>query len=499
MVLAFGVAGLLGVPQPATARGTTATAPTQDAAGKRLMGPTEPELSYVVNTTKTDAKTMSAVKKAIAASGGSVVASHSRIGVLIVRSPNAGFSSALRNAEGVQSVGATRTAPLASHGSDVGKPVKVRAPRRSASKPGKREPLESLQWDIAAIRADKASKVTQGSRKVTVAVIDSGVDDTHPDLAPNFSVKQSANCVGGKADNSKGAWRPNTKDDYHGTHVAGTIAAARNGVGVAGVAPGVRISSIKVSEPSGLYYAEAVICAFMFAAEHDVQVTNNSYYIDPWMFHCKENSDQAAVVEAVNRAAKFAENKGIVHVAAAGNSNYDLAAKSITDASSPNDSSPVSRDVNPSICWDIPAQLPGVVTVAATGPERLKSAYSNYGLHQIDVAAPGGDVAQVPKAPAKDGRILSTMPDGDYAYLQGTSMASPHTAGVAALIKSKHPKASPQEIMWRLKAQADNPGCPSKPSPREGSDQADAPCTGSKHVNSFYGFGIVDALDAVNK
>jgi subtilisin family serine protease len=409
----------------------------------------------------------------------------------------------MRAVKGVQSAGATRTAPLTASGvTDVGMPDKVRAPRSgaawAAARAARQEPLESLQWDIAAIRADKAAKVTPGSRDVTVAVIDSGVDDTHPDLAVNFSAKQSANCVGGVADTAEGAWRPYTKGDYHGTHVAGTIAAARNGVGVAGVAPGVMVSSIKVSEPeTSLYFGEAVVCAFMFAADHGIEVTNNSYYIDPWMFNCKEDPDQAAIVEAVGRAAKYAEHKGMIHVAAAGNSNFDLAAKSIIDTSSPNDTTPISREIDPSVCWDIPAQLPGVVTVSATGPKHLKSRYSNYGLEQIDVAAPGGDEYQVPGAPAKAGQILSTMPDGDYGYLQGTSMAAPHVAGVVALIKSKRPKAGLGEIQWLLKKHADNPGCPAGPYDPDNDGRVDAKCTGSKLYNSFYGFGIVDALDAV--
>jgi subtilisin family serine protease len=523
MVLAAGTVGLLGIPQAATTQTTALAVRTDGGSGKQSKGATDigpaaevrkagpvhgdgqPELSYVVNG-KTDAGTIRTVKKAIAKAGGSVVATHSRIGVIVARSANADFASTMRRVKGVQSAGVTRTAPLTPVGGDVGKPEKVRAPRSSAARAAKHEPLESMQWNIAAIRADKAAakaakstKSTKGSRKVTVAVIDSGVDDTHPDLKDNFSAQQSANCAGGVADTAKGAWRPYTEDDYHGTHVAGIIGAARDGTGVAGVAPGVRIASIKVSERTGLYYGEAVVCALMFAADHSVEVTNNSYYIDPWMFNCENDPDQAAVVEAVDRAAKFAESKGIVHVAAAGNSNFDLAAKSITDTSSPNDSTPITRKIDPSVCLDLPAQLPGVVTVSATGPGALKSVYSNYGLNQIDVAAPGGDESRTAESPAKDSRILSTMPGGEYAYLQGTSMAAPHASGVIALIKSKHPKASSRDIQWRIKAQADNPGCPSASSDSDSADKAQAKCTGSEQVNSFYGFGIVDALDAVTE
>ncbi len=75
-------------------------------------------------------------------------------------------------------------------------------------------------------------------------------------------------------------------------------------------------------------------------------MTNNSYYVDPWMFNCKDDLDQGAIVDAVGRAAKYAENKGVVNVAAAGNSNMDLAAAQLTDTSSPNDSTPVSRTID---------------------------------------------------------------------------------------------------------------------------------------------------------
>ncbi|WP_431045084.1 S8 family peptidase [Streptomyces sp. P1-3] len=464
-----------------------------------------PLLSYVVNTTA-DKTTVDSVKKAIKTAGGKVVTAHPQIGVIVAHSANPEFATAIRAVSGVQSAGATRTAPLKPVATtEVGKPEKVQAPRTTARSAAKslaagKEPLEPLQWDLPAIKADKAAKVNPGSRNVTVAVIDTGVDDTHPDLAPNFSAKQSANCVGGVADTSPGAWRPYTEEDYHGTHVAGSIAAARNGVGVAGVAPGAKVSGIKVSDPKdGLFYAENVVCAFVFAAEKGVEVTNNSYYVDPWMFNCKDDLDQGAIVDAVGRAAKYAQRKGAINVASAGNSNFDLGSKSIVDKSSPNDSTPVERTIDPSKCLDVPTQIPGVVTVAATGVKSLKSYYSNYGQGQIDVAGPGGDKYQVPELPAKDGRILSTMPDGDFAYLQGTSMAGPHVAGVAALVKSAHPKSSPQEIQWLLKQQADNPGCPTAPYDPDGNGTVDATCVGTQHVNSFYGYGIVDALDAVTE
>ncbi|CAL9386759.1 hypothetical protein SUDANB58_01171 [Streptomyces sp. enrichment culture] len=464
-----------------------------------------PELAYVVNTS-TDHRTIASVKKAIAAAGGSVVATYEKIGVFVVHSADPDFGRQIRTARGVQSAGATRTAPLTAAGTtDEGaaevltKEQAARIARASAAEAGS-EPLEADQWDLRAIGADKAARINPGSSKVTVAVIDTGVDDTHPDLAPNFSAAQSANCVGGKADTSEGAWRPYTAEDYHGTHVAGEIAAARNGVGVAGVAPGVKVSSIKVSDPdSGLFYPENVVCAFMFAADHGVEITNNSYYVDPWLYNCMDDPDQRAIVDAVNRAQLYAQRKGTLHLAAAGNSNHDLDADAIVDKTSPNDSTPVVRTIDPHKCYDVPTQLPGIVTVSATGVQNLKSYYSSYGRGVVDVAAPGGDrLYQLPDTPSKDGRILSTMPNDEYAFLQGTSMASPHAAGVAALLKSKYPHATPAWLQALLKAQADNPGCPASYD-QNGDGTQDAVCEGGKRDNGFYGAGIVNALRAVTK
>lgn len=462
-----------------------------------------PQLSYVVNT-DADAGAVAKAKKAVKNAGGDVTNTFKDIGVLVAHSTNPDFGAEVRAVDGIASAGATRTAPIKTAATtDVGKPEYVKASELKQGMAAKNgaEPLESLQWGLPQINADKAHAISEGSRDVTVAVIDTGVDDTHPDLAPNFSKKQSANCVDGTADTSEGAWRPYADGSYHGTHVAGIIAAPRNGQGIAGAAPNVQVSSIKVSEPNeGFFYTEAVVCAFMFAAEKGVDITNNSYYVDPWMFTCTDDPDQKALVEAVTRSMKYAQGKGTAHVTSAGNSNMDLAAEELTDTTSPNDSTPVDRDIDPSVCPDMPTQLEGVVSVGSTGAEKTKSYFSNYGTSAISVVAPGGDSRyQVPEAPAKNGGILSTMPDGDYAFLQGTSMAGPYVAGVAALIKSGNKDVSPQELSWLLKAQATSNACPEEPYDPSGDGEFAAECEGTKHVNSFYGYGIADALAAVTK
>ncbi|MFE4054592.1 S8 family serine peptidase [Streptomyces sp. YIM B13518] len=460
-------------------------------------------LSYVVNV-KGGHGTAAHVKKAIVKAGGTIVTSYDRIGVIVVHSSDADFAKTVRTVRGVQSAGATRNAPLPSAATtDMGTPKALSASEvaraESAAAEGQ-DPLQGLQWDLPAIKADKAHEKSLGSSKVTVAVIDTGVDDTHPDIAPNFDRAASVNCVSGKPDTSDGAWRPSAEESPHGTHVAGEIAAAKNGVGMTGVAPGVKVSGIKVSNPDGYFYTEAVVCGFVWAAEHGVDVTNNSYYTDPWYFNCTDDPDQKALVEAVTRASRYAERKGAVNVAAAGNENYDLAADEITDPTSPNDGTPSDRVVDPSECLDIPTQLPGVVTVAATGAKGLKSSFSNYGRGVIDIAAPGGDSTryQTPEPPATSGLILGTLPGGSWGYMAGTSMASPHVAGVAALIKSTHPKASPALVKALLYAQADATAC-TDPYDIDGDGKVDAVCEGPKNRNGFYGRGMADALDAVTR
>ncbi|NLU67422.1 S8 family serine peptidase [Streptomyces sp. HNM0574] len=488
--------------------GGTAVATAQDTSAQGTDGARTAaaqggeKLSYVVNT-EADADAVDRVERAVKEAGGSVVTAYDQIGVVVAHSSSPRFAKDMRAVPGVDSAGATRTAPIKAAGTtDVGKPQFVQEPGATTrAKADGEEPLEPLQWDKRVMKADRAHEISEGSERVTVGVIDTGVDDTHPDLKDNFAADRSANCVGGKADTSPGSWRPyNAKEDYHGTHVAGIVAAARNGTGIAGAAPGVSLSAIKVSEPeTSLFYTEAVVCAMVFAADHGIDITNNSYYVDPWLYACRDDEDQKALVDAVSRSLEYATGKGVAHVTSAGNSSHDMAAEKLTDDTSPNDSKPVKRTIDMEKCADMPTQLDGVTSVAASGPENGKSYYSNYGLGQIDVTGPGGDSRyQQPEAPAKNGGVLSTMPGGDYAYLQGTSMAGPQVAGVAALIKSEHPEISPQELAWRLKAQAAPEKCPKEYDP-DGKGTYAAECTGTDGDNSFYGHGIVDALAAVTK
>ncbi len=101
-------------------------------------------------------------------------------------------------------------------------------------------------------------------------------------------------------------------DNGHGTHTAGTIAAAKNGIGIVGVAPNVKIAGIKAGNAAGFFFPEAVVCAFVWAGDHKIPVTNNSYFADPWLFNCRNDPDQRAIWMAERRAIAYAQSKGTV-------------------------------------------------------------------------------------------------------------------------------------------------------------------------------------------
>ncbi|OFE19071.1 peptidase S8 [Humibacillus sp. DSM 29435] len=445
-------------------------------------------MSYVVNAKTAGPAQTQRVAAAVRRAGGVVVQSWPQIGVVVAHSTNGSFRGDVRAKGGaaVISVGATRSVAVAegtpegSAGAGAGATdiPDAAMPLLGGDDPAL-DPLETDQWDLAMIKADEAHEVTDGSRQVVVGVLDSGIDADHPDLAANLDVADSVNCSdAGRPDPSATGWRPTTSD--HGTHVAGTIAAARNGIGMVGVAPKVRVASVKVVDDAGYIYPEYAVCGFVWAGLRDMDVTNNSYYIDPFQFYCSDQPDQAAAKEAVRRAVAWSTSRGVVHAAAAGNSAYDLANKT-TDDTSPDDGTPVRRVINNG-CLDIPTELPGVVTVSSLAQvgntlDSSFSGFSNRGLGKIDVAAPGSG-------------ILSTViADNGYGLKSGTSMATPHVAGVLALMKSRHPGWKPAKLITELRAQADPKACP--PS------TPNAPCVGTTSDNSYFGHGVVDALAAV--
>lgn len=428
------------------------------AAAPATAAPAAGLRAYLVITAPEDT---AAAKTAVGAHSGAVIAAHDAIGVLVAHSAAGDFADRMRAVSGVQKVGQTRTSDVPAAAADPAIP-----PAPSQVTPPAGEPVRP---DMAQIGADRAWAVNPGSAEVTVGILDTGVDDQHHDLKANFDAANSASCAYGKLDTRAGAWRDTGS---HGTHVAGTVAAAKNGSGAVGVAPGVKIASVRIAErPTGLFFPENTICAFMFSGDRGFEVTNNSYYTDPWMFNCPDDADQDAILEGLRRSIAYAEGKGVLHVAAAGNQNYDLANKT-SDSTSPNDSAPGSRTISDS-CLKLPGEATGVVNVSSITSANGKSGFSNYGADKIAVAAPGDSV-------------YSTIPGGRHGVLSGTSMASPHVAGVAALLKSAHPDATPAELRAMLATHADDLACD------------DSRCSGTTERNNFFGEGRVDAYEAVS-
>lgn len=429
--------------------------------------------------------------------GGSVVASYPEIAVVIAQSDSASFRSKLLQDSRIW--GAASTAgfgvQLDGAGLEASGPPAGDLPNFPANDSA--EPLFPLQWDMRQIHTPEAHAITGGSPEVLVGDIDTGLDFTHPDLAPNYDAANSADCSSG----APAPLLPGNDVFGHGTHTAGTIAAAQNGIGIVGVAPKVKIAGIKSSNNDGFFFPEMVVCSFMWAGTHGVDVTNNSYFADPWYFNCKNDPEQRAIWIAEQRAIRFAINRGVIVVAAAGNFADDLAHPT-RDIISPDTGPGIPRDVT-NACAVVPVEVPGVIGVSADGNRRIKSFYSSYGSGVIQVIAPGGDsiLQRTPEAP--NGRVLSTVPGGGYAYAQGTSMATPHVTGVAALIESRYGPLARGRVAAMLSQTADSIACPDAatlalyaPFPQFSNDEPQS-CQGGAGYNSWYGQGQVNAFSAV--
>ena len=515
-------------------------------------------------------------RSAVEAAGGRVVEEIASIGVARVTTRNAGFvldataeaaiSGASRNrvigysdpalrekVDEVESIGSASSARSAN--------VRVR-PRQ--------EPLADLQWGMKMIHATARGSyaIQQGSPQVRVGIIDTGIDASHPDLDDNVNRSLSRNfttdipLIDGPCEDEpdRSCSDPATVDEGgHGTHVAGIVAAELNGLGVAGVAPEVTLVNLRAGQDSGFFFLFETLAAYTYAADHGIDVVNMSFFTDPWEFNCRNNPldspeaqrQQATVIDASNRALQYAWRHGVSLLSSSGNSHTDLDNPTY-DAFSP-DFPPGSEYIRDNItddCLDIPTEGAHVMTVNAVGPSGRKAYYSNYGFRASTVSAPGGDRREFFETPRYDSpgtRILSTYPAdlameegligprfgsldpfavvdcirrprnerncGVYVYLQGTSMASPHAAGVAALIVSEYGSRSgagfglaPRQVERILRRTATNHACPSVSSAELYPDLVgldpnvpfeDQVCVGTAEYNSWYGDGIVDALAAV--
>lgn len=255
------------------------------------------------------------------------------------------------------------------------------------------DPDFSEQWDIKSTKSDGAWSILNQKRQIKVAVVDTGVDYNHPDLKNRVSKDLGYNFINNSRDTMD--------DNWHGTHVAGIIAAeAGNKIGITGVVGGtdVVIIPVKVLDKDGQGSSDIMAEGIKYAADAGADIINFSVG-----FKVKDKFIEDAI--------KYARDKGAFVVVSSGNDseNCDL-------------TSPASDD--------------GAYTVSSIGRDNQVSIFSNFG-HSVKVAAPGED-------------ILSTLPGGGYDYRSGTSMAAPIAAGIAAMVKAENPELSPKDIEYIL-------------------------------------------------
>src|SRR3989344_1015439 len=279
-------------------------------------------------------------------------------------------------------------------------------------KPAPSQPAQTLPWGVDRVDADLSNHTGSG---VKVCVVDTGIDKDHPDL--------QANIAGGRNFVAKGATVDPTKwddDNGHGTHVAGTIAAVDNTIGVVGVAPSASLLAAKVLNRQGSGYLSDVIAGIDYCVQNGAKVVSMSL---------GSSSD----VQAFHDAVDAAYASGVLLVAAAGN------------------------DYGGAVSY--PAAYDSVVAVSATDSADNPASFSNVGP-EVELAAPGVS-------------ILSTYKGGGYATLSGTSMATPHVSGVAALAWEANPLLTNAEVRALLQSTADDLGAVGK--------------------DDLFGYGLVDA------
>ena len=468
------------------------------------------------------------VDRLVVKAGGTVTARLPEIGAIGASSSNPEFAAQVESDPSVKAVSEDNEVQMIPASGSI-EPAGVNAlesaggpaePAGPDPQPGT-EPLYNQQWDKMRMNASATGSyaVQRGRRDVVVGVMDTGVEffpAPHPDIAPNLDVARSRSFVvpaGSPPGPADGDPSPAAWDDKngHGSWCASAVAAPINSFGISGVAPNVTLVALKVLRDDGngsfLWLAQALV----YAGVHKFDVASMS--LGGYIPHAHGE----ALIHIVQRAVEFARNNGVTPVAALANDNFDMGDGSFTRS-----------------FIVMPAELPGVIGISATGYTNRKAFYSNYGVALTDVSAPGGGSTTFDPMPPTyhgNGRVLgafSTEAIGTiapvfreeqcepgsggvcffYAWIRGTSMATPNAAGVAALIISQYGDftpdgsrkghMSPTRVEAILQQTANNQPCADNDSPTYVAFGLAAFCKGTAGGHtSFFGKGIVDALKAV--
>jgi len=394
---------------------------------------------YILTAPRWKAKQTAAVEQA----GGTVTFSHEESGIGVVTASAPDFLAIVLKNRAITGGSIDMMIPWQP-------PTEFVRFEETAITPGD-ETFFPLQWNMQAINAPAAWAAGYTGNGVRVAILDGGIDSNHPDLVPNLDIASSTSFVPGIPFNLDvgGFW--------HGTHVAGIVAAADNGMGVIGVAPEATLIGVKVLQGGSGYFSWIIMGVIYAATTANADIINMSIgatFNKDCLFEEPPGSGNfvrypgecALLVAALNQAVSFASSQGVLVVCSAGNSglNFDH-----------------SYDYTVQ-----PAEASNGIAISATGPVnfagggtdfRRFASYSNSGHSLVHVAAPGGDDTLYPFGLWYYDMVLSTNVNG-WAWADGTSMAAPAAAGVAALILERFPNMSVGALKNKLANTADDEG-----------------------------------------